>query len=428
MRSKKPFSAGKPTFVIFITLLLATAIVPTQAEAQTFKVLHTFHGKDGAFPLGQLLRDGDGNIYGTTGEGGSGKCYGYGCGTVFKLSSTGKLLWSYSFNGKDGFDPYAGVLRDAKGNLYGTTSFGGIIPKNNDPGSGVVFKLDTARKETVLHKFAGNCNGDQDGYFANSLLVGDAAGNLYGTTLGGGTGNCGGTVFKVNNASKETILHSFPGAPKQNLPGPGVIFRPDGKLYGVTEGGGSHKAGTVFRMSTSGKQAILYNFNGSSDGGVPASVLVSDKAGNLYGTTRGGGGNCGVNGCGTLFELTPQAGGGWTQKTLYTFCQESQCADGWRPGSGPLVVDAAGNLYGTTDSGGNFCNMTLGCGTVFKLDRSGQETVVYSFSGGADGWAPEAGLTMDDKGNLYGTAEIGGDLNCVVGGGQGCGVVFKLTP
>ena len=346
------------------------------------------------------------------------------------MDPTGKLIWSYSFHGKDGFEPYAGVLRDAKGNLYGTTEYGGTVPKGGTFGNGVVFKLDTARKETVLHRFK-DCivNGPHDGSLPESLPVMDASGKLYGTTESGGVPftACQGTVFTLDSAGKETILHRFSGGTDGGNPGAGLILRGARSLYGVTTGGGSYSAGIAFQMSTKGSETVLYNFSGGSDGGRPLSVLVADGAGNLYGTTIGGGSNCGIDGCGTVFELSPN-GGGWTQKTLYVFCQKSQCADGWTPVSGPLVLDRAGNIYGTTTEGGNpGCNR-VGCGLVYKLDPSGNETVLYSFTGAADGAYPAAGLLMDESGNLYGTAALGGDLKCPHENGQGCGVVFELSP
>lgn len=431
MRSKVLCSVTGPISVIFITLLLATAIIPAQAQAQKFKVLHTFNGSDGAFPVGQLTRDAEGNFYSTTAQGGTGDCVGVGCGTVFKLDKTGKLIWSYSFHGKDGFEPVAGVLRDAKGNLYGTTEYGGTVPTNSNFGNGVVFKLGTARKETVLHRFK-NCivNGPHDGQLPESLLVMDASGTLYGTTLFGGVPfQCQGTAFALDSAGKETILHRFSGGTDGGNPSGGLILRGARSLYGPAATGGNYGAGIVFQMSTRGNETVLYDFLGGGDGSMPESVLVADSAGNLYGTTRSGGNNCGVNGCGTVFELS-QGGSGWTQKTLYVFCQKSQCADGYEPMSGPLVLDRAGNIYGTT-VGGGYTNQGLcrgGCGVVFKLDPSGNETVLYSFTGGADGNGPLAGLTVDDSANLYGTAEAGGDLKCAAGNGQGCGVVFEVTP
>jgi uncharacterized repeat protein (TIGR03803 family) len=432
MRSKKPFSAGKPTFAIFVTLLLALAIAAGPAEAQNYKikVLHTFHGKDGAFPVGQLTRDAEGNFYSTTEQGGTGVCVSVGCGTVFKMDSAGKLIWSYSFHGKDGFEPVAGVLRDAEGNLYGTTVWGGTVPTNSNVGNGVVFKLDTARQETVLHRFKGcNVNGPHDGYFPESLLVMDASHNLYGTTLLGGVPfQCQGTAFALSSAGKETMLHRFSGGADGGNPYAGMTLNAAGTLYGVASSGGNSGSGLAFQMGTKGGETVLYNFGGGSDGARPG-FLVADSAGNLYGTTAGGGSNCGVNGCGTVFELSP-SGSGWTQKTLYVFCQKSQCADGYGPG-GPLAFDKAGNIYGTTDNGGytNGGGCRAGCGVVFKLDPSGNETVLYAFTESSDGAYPLAGLTMDDRGNLFGTAQIGGDLKCPApGGNQGCGVVFELTP
>jgi len=415
-------STLKSVFAVFLVLGLAATIPPARAQNYKFKVLHTFRGKDGWLPTGQLIRDADGDLYGVTEGGGSGKCLGLGCGTVFEMNSAGKLVWSYSFHGKDGFGPQAGVLRDAKGNFYGTTVDGGILncPEQGNYGCGVLFKLDpTGKKETVLHNFKGNCNGKQDGEFPESAPVMDAAGNLYATTpLGGPPFVCAGTVFKVSSAGKETILHKFAGSQDGANPGAGLILRGH-DLYGTTGGGGDDNQGTVFSMTRKGSETVLYNFTGGADGGDPSSVLVFDNAGNQYGTTRSGGSNCGVNGCGTVFEIMPNG----TQKTLYVFCQLSQCKDGERPLQGPLVLDQAGNIYGTTLLGGSTNN-----GTVFKLDPSGNETVLHDFTGGADGAAPAAGLVRDKLGNLYGTAEIGGDPNCTLGGNQGCGVVFELMP
>jgi uncharacterized repeat protein (TIGR03803 family) len=426
MLSKKLCSAEKAVLASLVALLLAMTLAAQPGQAQTFKVLHTFHGKDGWLPTGQLIRDADGNLYGVTQGGGSGKCLGLGCGTVFEMNSAGKLLWSYSFHGKDGFGPQAGVLRDAKGNFYGTTVDGGILdcPEQGNYGCGVVFKLDpTGKKETVLYKFTGNCGqSSQDGFFPTAAPVMDAAGNLYGTTVEGGPAfQCFGTAFKVSSARKETVLHDFGGSPDGANPYAGLILSKH-TLYGTTGGGGDSNAGTAFSMTTKGNETPLYSFLGGANGGDPSSVLVADKAGNLYGTTQGGGSNCGVNGCGTVFELSP-SGGGWTQKTLYVFCQLSQCKDGERPLQGPLVLDQAGNIYGTTVFGGAANN-----GTVFKLDPNGNVTVLYSFGGGADGNGPESGLTMDAQGNLYGTTVAGGDQSCTQGSGQGCGVVFELTP
>jgi uncharacterized repeat protein (TIGR03803 family) len=433
MRSKKPFSAGKPTFVIFIAILLASAIVPTQAQARKFKVLHTFHGRDGAEPVGVLVRDAVGNIYGTTGVGGTGtKCpnfSNFGCGTAFKMNKAGKEVWLHSFNGGDGAGPLAGLLRDAAGNLYGTTVAGGKATQACGGvqlgGCGLVFKLDKAGKETVLHKF----KGTPDGFFPESLLVKDPAGNLYGTTYLGGP-NVLGTVFKINTNRKETILHSFPGPPNGGGDGAfsyeGVIRDTTGNLYGVTAAGGAFGAGAVYKVDTSGKESLLHSFSGG-DGAQPDSVLLLDPSGNLYGTTANGGNSeCGGTGCGVVFELSPQSGGNWVETVLYAFCSLSNCADGEGPG-GLLVRDSTGNLYGTTIFGGTSTRCNGTCGVVFKLDTTGKETVLHSFTGGADGAIPESGLALDDAGNLYGSTNLGGDRNCQPKFG-GCGVVFRIAP
>jgi uncharacterized repeat protein (TIGR03803 family) len=429
MRSKKPFSAGKPTFVVFIALLVASAIVPTQAQARKFKVLHTFHGRDGSFPTGGLVRDSAGNLYGTTSGGGTGGCGGYGCGTVFKMNKLGKESWLYSFKGASEIDPSAGLQRDASGNLYGTTQFGGKVTKGcggvQGGGCGTVFKVDKTGKGTVLYKF----KGTPDGYFPQALLVTDPMGNLYGTTYLGGVHGLG-AVFKLDTKGKETILHSFAGPPQGGGDGAfsyeGVIRDAAGNLYGVA-GAGTYGAGVVYKVDTSGNETLLYSFTGGSDGGGPDSVLLLDSKGNLYGTTgNGGNSECGGTGCGVVFELSPESGGGWAETVLYTFCSLSNCADGEKPVGGPLVRDSAGNIHGTTIFGGAYRNCNgEACGVVFKLAPTGKETVLHGFTGGADGAFPFAGVTTDNSGNLYGTAWQGG-TSCFTS--YTCGVVFKITP
>ena len=438
MQSKKPYSTATMVFAFFVAFSLAAILGPSQAQATKFKVLHTFHGapKDGAFPWTQLTRDAEGNLYGTTEEGGDGKgvcsSYFYGCGTVFKLDKTGKLLWLHSFNSKNGVDPIAGVVRDPAGNLYGTAYLGGDT-NCYEYGCGTVFKLDGTGKETLLYKF----KGSPDGWFPNALLVEDKAGNLYGTTQNGGTGKDEGTIFKVDREGHETVLYSFcteAGCP-DGLDPFSLILGVAGNMYGVAAAGGVYDAGVVYELdTTTGTETVLYNFSGGSDGGGPSSVLTADAAGNLYGTAHGGGnfnGDCAASGCGVVFKLSPQSNGSWKETTLYAFCPESECADGFEPLAGPLVRDSAGNLYGTTIFGGTARNCAggqEGCGVVFKLDTTGAETVLHSFTLGADGGVPGTGLTMDKLGNLYGVTSAGGDLKCAAGSGQGCGVVFRLTP
>jgi uncharacterized repeat protein (TIGR03803 family) len=423
MASSAPGWIGRTGLAL---LFLASAVV--LAQEQKFKVLHTFHGPDGANPVGQLVRDRAGNFYSTTANGGAGKCKG-GCGTAFKIDKTGKEVWLHSFSGKNGRGPSAGLLRDSAGNLYGTTTFGGAHCYGMGfPGCGVVFGLNKTGEETLLYSFTGAPNG----WFPEALLVGDGAGNLYGTTINGGTFDNGGTVFKVDKNGKETVLYSFcslSNCADGDSPYVGVIRDTTGNLYGVTRGG-DFGAGVVFRLDTTGGETVLYSFTGGPDGGGPNSVLLADSKGNLYGMTEGGGNlNCaGGSGCGVIFELSPQSDGSWREATLYTFCSLSNCTDGRYPYGGPLVLDAAGNIYGSTILGGAYYRNCAGdgCGVVFKLDTTGKETVLHSFDGGAGGTYPWLGV-MDASGNLYGATGQGGDLNCAPNKGHGCGTLFKIT-
>jgi uncharacterized repeat protein (TIGR03803 family) len=390
--------------VTFLAFVLATGAA-TRAQAPTFTVLHSFTGSpDGAAPFAGLLRDTAGNLYGTTVGGGS-----LGHGTVFKLDTASDESVLYSFTDFDGAGPFAGLITDAAGNLYGTTRDGGNF------GNGIVFKLDTSGKETVLHTFA--C-ADGAGPYAGLAI--DAAGNLYGVT--GAALACGvfGTVFKIDTSGNFAVLHYFTGS-DGCCPTGGVIRDGVGNLYG-TAGGGASGYGSVFKLDPSNALTVLHSFTGA-DGAAPAGGLIMDGSGNLYGTTSAGGsGTCGgqfaVGGCGTVFKLEPSG----NETLLYSFKGGS---DGANPAYGGLVMDAAGNLYGTTLEGGpGTCTgrnqVVVGCGTVFKLDPSGNETVVYTFTGGSDGAFPYAGVVMDAAGNLYGTASSFLALG-------GYGTVFKLA-
>ena len=251
--------------------------------------LYIFNVTDGAYPAGALVRDANGNLYGTTFEGGdSTSCpdQTYRCGTVFKLDPTGKETVLHSFNGADGEYPYAGLVQDAKGNLYGTTSEGG------DYGYGTVFEVDPTGKETVLYSFAHK-------EYPHAGLIRDATGNLYGTTVGGGSHGYG-TVFKVDPTGKETVLHSFTGTSDGGNPYASLIRDANGNLYGTTVAGGSHGYGTVFKVSKTGKEVVLHSFNGA-DGKYPYASLVADKNGKFYGTTSKGG----ASDDGVVFKLTP---------------------------------------------------------------------------------------------------------------------------
>jgi uncharacterized repeat protein (TIGR03803 family) len=393
--------------VAFAFFALSLAGISTAASAQDFKVLYTFQGSDGAIPQTQLTLDSSGNIYGTTSAGGANTCFGEGCGTVFAISPKGKLLGSYSFNGSDGATPLAGVVLDSAGNIFGTTSVGGNYNEVcGQGGCGVVFRITPSGKETI-HKF----NGSPNPQFPNSLLVQDGSGNLYGTSFWGGARDNGGAAFMISPTGEESQLFSFPGG---SYPAAGMILL-NGILYGMTSYGGA-----FFQMTTSGETIGIGAVQGT-----PGSLLAADSAGNLYGTTESGGSNL----SGSVFRFSPNGIGGWTYTLLYSFCQLRNCADGLSPMSGPLVVDNSGNIFGTTSRGGTFrnCNGNA-CGVVFKLDPDGKETVIYNFTGAADGSDPSYGLTMDSAGNLYGTAELGGSLTCPINPPLGCGVVFKITP
>ena len=256
-------------------------------------VLHSFSGAtgDGASPYGGVVRDGQGNLYGTTEAGGTSNC-----GTVFKLDTTGQETVLYSFTGTagDGKSPFAGVVRDGHGNLYGTTQAGGVF------NYGTVFKLDTTGKETVLYSFAGA--GD-DGAQPMSALARDANGNFYGTTNTGGTGIDGGNgvVFKLDNTGRERVLCRFPWTGAKGIHPHGVVRDAQGNLYGTTVFHGAFGWGTVFKLAPTGKLTVLYNFTGSNaDGGIPYAGVARDGHGNLYGTT-----SAGALGYGTVFKITP---------------------------------------------------------------------------------------------------------------------------
>jgi len=385
-------------------IVLVPAVVATRsAQAQTFTVLHSFTGgADGGSPWqGFLIRDPHGNLYGTTSAGGDLSCGGGGgCGVVFKISPKGKETVLYSFTGNvgDGQFPYAGLVRDTQGNLYGTTSGGGT-----NCAWGTVFKVDKTGKETVLYCF-GTIRGDGENPWAGLLL--DAKGNLFGTTeYGGGGSSNSGTVFMLDTTGQETVLHTFTGLPDGAYPEAGVTRDAHGNLYGTTLNGGASGSGTVFKLDKKERETVLHSFTRSGgDGGLPYGSVVRDAQGNLYGATEAGG----TSDLGTVFMLDKTG----KETVLYRFTGTG--GDGFQPYAG-LVRDGVGNLYGTTWRGG-----TYNAGTVFKVDKTGTETVLYSFDNANSGGYPLAGLVRDAKGNLYGTTSQGSTY--------GFGTVFKLTP
>ncbi len=394
-----------------LTFVFALATSLTQpAQAQTYTVLYTFTGgADGGYPYAGVIFDEAGNLYGTTEARGDVSACGlfHGCGVVYKLDPSGKETVLHTFKGgSDGRQPQWGNLfRDKTGNLFDTTVYGGLSV--TDVGGGVVYKVTKTGKETILHKFAG---GAEDGLEPQTGLIQDAAGTFYGTTAAGGSGPFGecGTVFKMSKSGKVTVLHSF-AIGDGCQPIGGLVMDAAGNMYGLTSSGGSTGLGTVFKITKTGKVTTLHTFKGQPDGALPLGILILDKAGNIYGTTPGGGDpNCTTanQGCGVVFKIDTHG----KETILHSFL----APEGGLPYAG-LVLDAAGNLYGTT-SGFAAYNW----GSIFKLDKKGTFTKLYDFTGGADGGFPFNGLTQDKAGNFYGTAYLGGS--------SGYGVVFKLTP
>jgi uncharacterized repeat protein (TIGR03803 family) len=389
-----------------MTTMMAMVAFSVSAPAQTYRVLHSFTGgtTDGENPDTTLVHDSAGNFYGTTGGGGA-----YGGGTVFKVDRTGKETVLHSFAG----GPVGGLLPDADDNLYGTTGYDGAY------GWGTVFEMDTTGKETVLYNFTGYT----DGGIPDSTLVRDGAGNLYGTTYQGGDLSCGsngygcGTVFELDTTGNETVLHSFTGKPDGEFPTGALVRDTTGNLYGTTFQGvansclESNGCGMVYKVDKAGTETAVYSFAGGYDGSYPFGGLLQDASSGLYGTTYyggDGGTSCGGLGCGTVFKLDTSG----QETVLYSFTGGT---DGSQPAAG-LVSDAAGNLYGTTYNGGTF-----GAGTVFELATSGAETVLHSFTGQTGGANPAATLARDGAGNLYGTTVNGGTITFG-------GVVFRLKP
>jgi len=304
---------------------LTAALGMAPAQAQTEVVLHNFRPMTGSGPYGGLIRDSAGNLYGTARNGlGS-----HHAGVVFKLGAGGHYAVLHDFSGgADGGQPFGGVIRDSAANLYGTTLVGGAA------NAGVVFKIDASGQETVLYSFTGGADGGRP----TDSVVFDPAGNLYGTTGIGGTASQG-VVFKLDTAGKETVLHTFTGGADGGQPYAGVILDPVGNLYGTATAGGAGY-GVVYKLDPAGNETVLHTFTGGDDGNEPYGGVIRDSAGNLYGTTLlGGAANCGV-----VFRLS-KAG---REKVLYSFTNE---ADGRNPASG-VIRDSAGNLYGTVGSGG----------------------------------------------------------------------------
>lgn len=385
---------------------IAVTVASSALAAPKYKVLHAFAaGRGGGGLWGSLALDSKGNLYGTTSGGGD-----YGYGTVFELMQhpdgkwTHSVLHSFENDGPDGADPTGGLILDAAGNLYGTTTFGGAYYY------GSVFEMvrqSSGWKETVLHSFEFNSHGCCP--YAGVAM--DEAGNLFGTAS---------VAFKLSPGAdgwKETVLHDFTGESGDGEePIAGLILDAAGNVYGTTQhGGGSSNCGggcgTAYQLSPSSKgkwkETVLHRFQARQDGAFPGvGALAIDSASNLYGTTDAG----------TIFELSPGVEGRWKFAVLYTITGGS---NGTEPSAG-VVLDKAGNLYGTTIAGGS---PQCDCGVVYKLAPGSKGkwnyAVLHTFVG-SDGAQPDANLILDSEGNLYGTT--------ATGGAGGYGVAFELTP
>jgi len=418
--------------MIFALACALLGFAAQTAPAQTFSVLYTFCSQascaDGATPNPNLVVDSKGNVYGTTRVGGP-DLYG----TAFKISSTGIETLMYGFNSfPNGLAPQGGLIQDASGNFYGTGALGGLTKIHSlcvDLGCGVVYELSATGVETVLFDFFDVKKGENyNGFRPYGSLLRDSNGNIYGTTAGFGAKTTG-SVFELAANGSEGILHWFGSYPHDGrFPNGGLVMDSQGNIYGTTSLGGHYGAtgglpssGTVFEINTAGVESVIHSFGGKKfvqNGLGPNAGLILDGTGNIYGTTANGGiATCGDEGCGTVFAMTPAG----VETVLYSF---KGTPDGMSP-MGSLIMDGQGNFYGTTEYGGAY-----GAGTVFKLSPGGVETVLYSFSGGADGANPLDGLAMDGNGNLYGTTFGGGNSNelCSPYGSSGCGVAFKMTP
>jgi uncharacterized repeat protein (TIGR03803 family) len=416
-----------------VTLAILTGmfiLLTPNAFASQFTVLHNFLAKPGEFPNSGLVIGPDGGFYGTTGMSGGSQCFPL-CGAVFEIKQT-STGWQYhivhNFHGPnhDGESPIGPLLFDSVGNLYGTTSADnstGCLTRHTD--CGTVFKLSHTSHgwvETILYRFTGRADGASP---AGNLVL-DSAGNLYGYTSVGGNGKrcshaCG-LVYELSPGASgwtETVLHTFTGGSDGWRP-EGLTADTSGNLMGVAEQGGTANSnceegcGTVFKLTPGAdgwNLSVIYSFSGGSDGGDPIFPLVFDTQGNLFGTTLLGGSVQCPNDCGTVFELSPN-GSGWNFSDVYSFSGP----DGKEPQG--ILFDSAGNLFGAADGGKTTC----GCGVLFKLvPGSGNwtETVLYTFDGTTDGAFPNP-VILDGAGNLFGTAADSGSHNF--------GTIFKFAP
>ena len=411
----------------FSLATIASVIVPQNADAVQFKVLHAFSGgKDGSSPLSVPLIGKHGHLYDLTTNYGSGRNLGKrcskGCGDAVSTSLGGKETTLVFFHEKEGnlfgAGPGDSLISDSSGNLYGTAETGGAYSE------GTVYKITPNKRVNVLYSFCPGAGLCTDGANPLAGVTIDPEGNLYGTTGVGGNGNPPrGTVYELSAQGEETVLHSFCSSASctdGENPYAGVFRDKDGNLYGTTHNGGENAGGVVYKVTSEGEETVLYSFCSQPncvDGEYPYGGLIMDKSGNLYGTTVSGG----ANNEGTVFRLNSQG----IEDVLYSFCSAISCTDGAGPVD-TLLLDNSGNLFGTTGYGGYTNCEGVGCGTVFELTPDGTEMVLHAFCSTGnctDGWQPLAGLSMNNAGNLFGTTINGGHVDHC-----DCGVVFELTP
>jgi uncharacterized repeat protein (TIGR03803 family) len=438
--------AASAALLLIVAVQAADAATPAATKETA---IYNFQPNTDDNPFSGLVADSAGNLYGVAVPGGAG-------GIVFELSPPAVKGGSWTettlvtLNGtSDGNTPWSALVRDSKGNLYGTTEYGGsgsCEVGGVNMGCGVVFEVSESGgtwTETVLYNFQGGTDGRNPAY---SPLILDTEGNLYGVTGQGGSTGCQkqgcGVLFELTPPTQaggswtETVLHRF-FEKEGTFPG-GPLLDMGGALYGTTAGGGAYGHGSVFEMNAKRTVSVVYSLHGTPDGSdnFPSGLAV-DSSGDLYGFTYTGG----ESNYGTVFELTP-SGGAWTESVLYSFTGDS---DGGEP-MGPPVLDKAGNLYGMSQAGGNLadCAWTAqqdGCGVVFKLAHPAQdggawkESVLHTFTNSTsaenpDGAFPSAGVIFGKGGDLYGATPIGGTGVCDSGMGSdlGCGIAFAITP
>jgi hypothetical protein len=451
---------------LWLVLVILSLAIDASAASPKEQVLYSFQGgADGLRPIGGVVFDKAGNLYGVTVNGGSNTCRGpFDCGTVYQLKPPIKQgdPWTetvlYIFKGtdhNDGASPFGGLIFDAAGNLYGTTGYDGTGPCQlfgGQAGCGTVFKLSPPTApggswtETVLYNF----QGDKDGQFPMGNLLFDGSGNLYGATYyGGGFGSCNdpffqhcGTIFELSPPKKkggkwtEKVLYSFKNGQDGANPNGSLVFDKKGALYGTAYFGGKEDGdcrggsgqtgcGTVFKLNAPVTKGGMWTFEvlhifqrGSGDGAYPNAGVTLDKHGNPFGTTFSGP----TGALGTVFELRQPSGQSlaWKEAVLHKFTDGN---DGENP-MGSLSFSPSGDLYGTT------MVSSSKLGSLFRMRRQGgawKLDVVYSFVGPPDGRLPDSTLVLDKLGNIYSTTPEGG-----TGTGQGCqfgcGTVFEVTP